>query len=153
MKIAKLILFIISSLMILYGCSEKDEIISDEFQTEVDNNLRNKVKKKDWCKVFIVSPTNNDDTENIQNAFNSAVEAGPGSIVQFEAGTFYFSKPIIVANFNGIFRGAGMDKTIIKNKSEIIFPLMDTGPEAGFSGLFYFYSEGTGSKANICFLT
>ncbi len=40
------------------------------------------------AKTFYVTPTGKDDTANIQNAFNAAVKAGPGSVVQLSAGHF-----------------------------------------------------------------
>ncbi len=63
-------------------------------------------------KTFIVSPTGADDTVNIQAAFNAAVAAGPGSIVQLTAGQFYCDN-IFVEEFHGTFKGMGKDVTII----------------------------------------
>jgi hypothetical protein len=63
-------------------------------------------------KTFYVHPSGGNDTVNIQNAFNAAVKAGPGSTVQLTAGQFYTST-IFVRNFHGCFKGAGEAKTVI----------------------------------------
>lgn len=63
-------------------------------------------------KTFIVSPSGGDDTANIQDAFEDAVAAGPGSTVQLTAGQFYCNN-IFVEDFHGTFKGVGKDITII----------------------------------------
>jgi hypothetical protein len=63
-------------------------------------------------KTFSVHPSGGDDTRAIQAAFNAAVAAGPGSVVQLGAGQFY-TNTIFVQNFRGCFRGAGKGKTLI----------------------------------------
>ncbi len=62
--------------------------------------------------TFTVSPTGVDDTANIQAAFDDAIAAGPGSIVQLTLGQFY-TNAILAENFYGTFMGAGMDLTKI----------------------------------------
>jgi parallel beta-helix repeat protein len=62
--------------------------------------------------VYTVSPSGGDDTANIQAAFDAAVAAGPGSVVQLTAGTFYCDI-ILIENFQGSFKGAGKDLTIL----------------------------------------
>jgi hypothetical protein len=63
-------------------------------------------------KTFTVSPNGSNDTADIQAAFNKAVAAGPGSVVQLTAGTFY-TNAIWVKGFVGVFRGAGEGVTVI----------------------------------------
>ena len=145
MKKLMLILFAASGFII--GCNESD--LSNLTIQQPENQVSlNSVTN--FC-VVTVSPTGVDDTKNIEDAFKEAVDHSAGSIVEFKEGIFYISEPIVVANFNGTFRGAGKDKTIIKNISDIEFPLMTTGPEAGMSAFFYFYNEGTGSITSIHF--
>jgi hypothetical protein len=40
-------------------------------------------------RTFVVAPSGGDDTAAIQQAFNAAVAAGPGSAVRLTAGRFY----------------------------------------------------------------
>ena len=63
-------------------------------------------------KTFTVSPSGGNDTANIQEAFNDAVAAGPGSTVQLTAGRFTIND-ILVTGFQGTFQGAGKDRTVI----------------------------------------
>ena len=93
--------------------------------------------------TFIVFPTGEDDTENIQNAFDSAVEAGPESIVELTAGTFYLSSPIVVVNFDGHFKGAGKDVTIVQDFGHGPFPLTEP-PLEPMPCLFAFYRDANG---------
>jgi hypothetical protein len=62
--------------------------------------------------TYVVSPSGGDDTANIQAAFDSAIATGQKSTVKLTAGQFYANN-IIVQNFNGVFKGAGMDLTKI----------------------------------------
>ena len=64
------------------------------------------------ARTFCVHPSGGDDTANIQAAFNAAVAAGPGSTVKLTAGHFYTNN-IVVAGFNGSFKGAGQNRTFI----------------------------------------
>ena len=63
-------------------------------------------------KVITVSPSGGDDTANIQQAFDKAVKAGPGSMVKLAAGKFR-TRFIEVWNFDGTFMGAGQKATVI----------------------------------------
>jgi hypothetical protein len=63
-------------------------------------------------KVITVKPTGADDTANIQCALNKAVSLGAGSTVQLTCAT-YFTGMIEATGFNGTFKGAGKDATII----------------------------------------
>jgi len=63
-------------------------------------------------QTFYVHPSGGNDTHNIQQAFNAAVKAGPGSTVQLSAGHFY-TNTIVASDFRGTFRGAGEGATFI----------------------------------------
>lgn len=93
--------------------------------------------------TFKVSPSGGDDTANIQNAFDAAVAAGPESIVELEAGTFYLSRPIVVVNFDGHFKGAGKDVTIVQDFGHGPFPLTEP-PLEPMPCLFAFYRDANG---------
>ena len=64
--------------------------------------------------VFSVAPTGVDDTANLQCAFDAAVAYGAGAQVKLVEGTFYTGQ-IVVYDFQGVFSGAGMDRTLIYN--------------------------------------
>jgi hypothetical protein len=65
------------------------------------------------AKTFTVPYSGpHDYTPAIQAAFNAAVKAGPGSVVQLSAGHFYTNN-IVVNGFQGTFQGAGEGKTVI----------------------------------------
>ena len=90
--------------------------------------------------LFAVAPSGDPetDTTNIQAAFDLASAAGPGSKVRLTAGTFQLCRPIVVVNFDGTFKGAGMDKTIILKPEGIVLPLPN--PNIGdLHRLFLFY--------------
>ena len=89
-------------------------------------------------KVF---PTGSDDTVNIEKAFLSCVSSGPNCTVKLSAGTFYISRPIVIANFDGKFRGAGKGRTVVQNN----YTVGERFPAAHFplpatSSLFVFYT-------------
>ena len=63
--------------------------------------------------VKVPPPNGVDDTANIQGALNACVAYGPGCTVKLGAGT-YFTKQVVVYNFQGTFKGMGMDSTIIE---------------------------------------
>jgi hypothetical protein len=75
--------------------------------------------------MFTVSPSGNynDDSYNIQEALDNAVAAGPGSTVKLTAGTFYLKERIEVAGFDGFFKGAGKEQTILTTHDKITFNL------------------------------
>ena len=90
--------------------------------------------------VFVVAPSGDPetDTTNIQAAFDLASAAGSGSKVRLTAGTFQLCRPIVAVNFDGSFKGAGMDKTIILKPEDIAIPLPN--PNIGdIHRLFLFY--------------
>jgi hypothetical protein len=63
------------------------------------------------AKTFYVAPTGNDDTHNIQKAFDAAAKA-PGSTVQLGPYSYY-TNTIFVKNFDGYIKGAGKGATTI----------------------------------------
>ena len=63
--------------------------------------------------VKVPLPNGVDDTAHIQGALDACVAYGPGCTVQLAAGT-YFTKQVVVHNFQGTFKGMGMDITIIE---------------------------------------
>jgi hypothetical protein len=65
-------------------------------------------------RTFTVIPTGSDDTSNIQCAFDSAVACGRLSTVKLVEGTYHTAQ-IVVRDFVGSFRGAGMHKTVVQN--------------------------------------
>jgi len=82
--------------------------------------------------VITVSPSGNftDDASAIQEALEDAVAAGPGSVVQLTKGTFYLNKGIEVEGFDGLFKGAGKDKTIITTQDAVNFSIPEGDQEA-----------------------
>lgn len=73
--------------------------------------------------TWTVSPTGTDDTANVQCAFDEAVASKSESVVRLTEGWFYTNK-IVVAGFNGTFKGAGQDLTSVD-------VLRGLDPEAG----------------------
>jgi hypothetical protein len=63
-------------------------------------------------QTFVVAPSGADDTAALQQAFDDAVAAGPGSVVKLTAGRFYTNE-VVVAGFDGCFTGAGPGRTVI----------------------------------------
>jgi len=64
--------------------------------------------------VISVQPNGEDDTANIQCAFDTAVATGPGGDVRLSSGTFYTAQ-IVVNDFHGKFHGAGSKYTTVIN--------------------------------------
>jgi len=63
--------------------------------------------------VKVPPPNGVDDTANIQGALNKCVAYGPGCTVQLAAGK-YLTQQVVVYNFQGTFKGIGMDNTTIE---------------------------------------
>ena len=74
---------------------------------------------------------------NIQDAFDEATEHR-GWKVRLRAGTYVIDQPIDIANFDGTFKGAGKDKTVIQNMDGF-----HVHPEYGHPVLFLFYQDTT----------
>jgi hypothetical protein len=76
-------------------------------------------------RTFRVLPTDLDDTDNLQCAFDQAALAGRGTTVRLVAGT-YVTRQIVVRDFHGALRGEGADETIVTNPEEPM-PVAKTG--------------------------
>lgn len=63
--------------------------------------------------VNVPAPNGVDDTANIQGALSKCVKYGPGCTVQLAAGK-YLTKQVVVYNFQGTFKGMGIDSTTIE---------------------------------------
>ena len=115
MKTLKSIFLIFTCFGLLLSCSR-----DDAFEEKVDMSL----KKGTTTAVFTVEPNGVDDTHNLNIAFADAINAGPGSVVQLVEGEYYIGF-IEVREFEGIFKGAGKNKTIITSLTELdITPLV-----------------------------
>ena len=58
--------------------------------------------------VKVPPPNGVDDTANIQAALNACVAYGPGCTVKLAAGK-YLTQQVVVYNFQGTFKGMGID--------------------------------------------
>ncbi len=63
--------------------------------------------------VKVPPPNGVDDTAKIQGALNACVKYGPGCTVQLAAG-IYLTKQVVVYNFQGTFKGMGIDRTTVE---------------------------------------
>jgi hypothetical protein len=103
------------------SCSKQENLI-----TQSSGDISTLKSNPIVCgEVFTVFPSGNynDDSNAIQTALNNAVAAGAGSTVQLTAGTFYLKYRIEVEGFDGFFKGAGKEKTIITTHDVIEFNL------------------------------
>lgn len=105
----------------LTSCNTKENLLMPDF----GDNATLASKSLNKGMVFTVSPSGNynDDSYNIQTALNNAVLSGPGSTVQLTEGTFYLKYRIEVEGFDGYFKGAGKEKTIITTHDVVEFNL------------------------------
>lgn len=97
--------------------------------------------------TFTLSPTGDtsgvQDTVNIEAAFDAAVAAGPGSVVELTAGTFYISRPIVVDDFDGTFRGQGKGVTVVQTTGDEPFPLVSPPHHPwGYMFMFNLHERG-----------
>jgi hypothetical protein len=112
---------------LLFSCNKTEDLLipaSDEINTLKSTSHQSGA-------VFTVSPSGNynDDSYAIQAAFNAAVAAGAGSTVLLTEGTFYLKDRIEVEGFDGYFKGAGEQKTIITTFETVNFNLSVEGLE------------------------
>jgi hypothetical protein len=63
--------------------------------------------------VNVPPPNGANDTASIQVALDACVKYGPGCTVQLAAGT-YLTKQVVVYDFQGTFKGMGIDRTTIE---------------------------------------
>jgi hypothetical protein len=100
------------------------------------------VSAEDPDNVITVYPTGIDDTDNLQDAFDAAASADSGSTVQLVEGTYLLTRTISVINFDGSFKGAGIDKTFLQTNG--VYPF-------GFypmTNMFDFYQ---GAESSLSF--
>ena len=104
-------LFLVTALCILASCAKEERFSSDGFGPP---DLNKGFGHGYNGKVFMVPlPDGTNDTENILNTIELAQSQGSGSVVQFQKGTYLISF-MEIYGFNGIIKGAGKGKTIIK---------------------------------------
>ena len=104
-------ILLITALCILASCAKEERFSSDGFGP---SDMANCFGQGYHGKVFMVPvPLGTDDTENIMNTIALAQSQGPGSVVQFQKGTYHIGF-IEIREFEGTIKGAGKDKTIIK---------------------------------------
>jgi parallel beta-helix repeat protein len=110
-----------SNLALLLGClammfsCTKDELSAP---TSTDPAL---TARKSGGATVTLTPTGGNDTDLIQDALRNAA---PGDVIFLEEGTFYVD-PIYVEDFEGTFKGAGMDKTFIEPFGDMNFGFQD----------------------------
>ena len=79
------------------------------------------VHQSGW--VITVLPTNDDDTQNLQCAFEMGKKI-PGATIQLLRGT-YITGRIVVDGFVGTLRGKGMNATVVRNPNTSIYVTPD----------------------------
>ncbi|WP_319227702.1 hypothetical protein [Draconibacterium orientale] len=104
MKTLKLLFMLFIFAGLLAGCSKDEELYE-----EPDDLM---LKKATIGQVFQVMPSGGDDTQALQDAFDAAMAAGHGSVVQLCEGEYHLGF-IEIRDFYGCMKGAGKDKTII----------------------------------------
>ncbi len=119
--------FIISVLLVALLIPSMVVFSSDNPQYDEMNN------------IVTLYPTGIDDTENLILAFQTVIEGGPGGTVQLVEGEFVISEEIVVVNFDGYFKGAGMHKTVLKNKYTEEWPHRTEKFFPEVASLFLFY--------------
>jgi len=103
MKTIKLLFFVLPFVGLFTGCTQ-DEIIPDQSDLLL--------KKASIAQVFVVEPNGTDDTQALKEAFDLAIAAGVGSVVELCEGEYHLGI-LQVYGFDGCLKGAGKDKTII----------------------------------------
>lgn len=108
MKTLRKLILLMAIFALLFSCSKPDQV---EFDNSVlsDNVLK---KQNNNEMIFLVEPNGSDDTQNLLDAFNEAINYGPGAVVQLVEGE-YFLGFIEIRDFYGTFRGEGVGKTFI----------------------------------------
>ncbi|MFX0078602.1 MAG: hypothetical protein ACFE8O_05125 [Candidatus Hermodarchaeota archaeon] len=91
---------------------------------------------------IILYPSGGDDTAQIQAAFDM-VAGKKRSTIELAAGVFTVSEPIQAADFDGTFKGAGKDLTIVQTVDEFGIGQLPLVP---FGYVFAFYQENKGTS-------
>src|SRR5271157_5468701 len=76
--------------------------------------------------VYVPPPNGVDDTANLQSALDNCVAYGKGCTVQVQAG-HYFTKQLVAYNFQGTFKGRGIDATKIEALPNLLVELEPVG--------------------------
>ena len=110
MKTLKSILIFVASVYLLFACNKDEPAIVPGNVFQNDDVITS-------GRVFKVQPTKGTDiTVELKQAFDKAIEAGHGSVVQLPEGEFDLGI-IEIREFYGSFIGAGKGKTIITSKT------------------------------------
>lgn len=91
---------------------------------------------------IILYPSGGDDTAQIQAAFDM-VAGKKRSTIELASGVFTVSEPIQAADFDGTFKGAGKDLTIVQTVDEFGIGRLPLVP---FGYVFAFYQENKGTS-------
>lgn len=118
MKTIKISLVLTALLCLLFSCSKTDDY--DQGTSGMDLKA-----KKVAPLVFVVAPSDGDDTDNLVNAFAEAMSYGPGNEVRLTAGEFHVDL-IEVRDFSGSFKGAGKGKTVVTTIDDLSIDDTDT---------------------------
>lgn len=76
--------------------------------------------------IYVPPPNGTDDTTNIQKALDACVAHGPSCTVQVQSG-HYFTKQLVAYNFQGAFKGMGIDATKIEALPNLLVELEPVG--------------------------
>jgi len=104
MKTLKLLSLFILCIALILGCAKDEELIENQ------NDVM--LKKASIAPVVLVEPSGVDDTQALKDAFDNAIAAGHGSVVQLCEGEYHLGF-IEIRDFYGRLKGKGKDKTII----------------------------------------
>jgi len=114
----RVIIFIFGLILILlYSCSK--EMIEPDQSGDLKDLTCGKGGLHPNGHVFMVYPNGIDDSQQLKDAFNAAIAAGPGATVKLGDGVFKLGIVDEICDFNGYFKGAGKDKTIITNLPDL----------------------------------
>ncbi|WP_320112790.1 right-handed parallel beta-helix repeat-containing protein [Draconibacterium orientale] len=115
------LLFFAACVGLFAGC-EKDELIPDQNDPMLKKAVKVMVQPCSSADVLTKAET---DWQNISEALQNAE---PGTTVQLAAGTFYLQKSVVCWDFNGMLKGAGIGKTIIRTAPGMLFDVSDCPP-------------------------
>lgn len=116
MKFFKKLFLVLFCIGLCFSCSESDEFL-DDTPLMLKKANANQVKVLPSTEIDVLTKAE-EDWQNISDALDNA---GPGETVMLGEGTFYLHKSIVCWDFNGTFKGSGMDKTILQTAPGITF--------------------------------
>lgn len=106
-------LHLLMGLLIVVACEKLEDPALEEEQSLENLKDVDELKKAGIGNAIFVSPEGPDyDTENLLNAFREAAERPGATLVELTEGTFYLDQ-LLIQDFQGWFRGAGIHKTTI----------------------------------------